>query len=73
MRHQRPGPQTGITTGFGTVVVESADSFTLANQTLVFGEPGLRYCLLLIGQGALHNPETLEATILVVGNGVVAG
>jgi hypothetical protein len=68
MRHQGPAPQTRIGT-----VVESAGSFPLANQTLVIGEPGLRYRLSLTGQGALRYPETLEATILVVGNGVIAG
>jgi hypothetical protein len=66
-------PQTGIATGFGTLEIDSSEPFALNGESLVIGEPGLRYRLTLTGQGILHNPETLEATILVAGNGILAG
>lgn len=65
-------PQSGIAIGFGALALDTTESFALNGESLVIGEPGLRYRVTLTGQGALHNPETLEATILVAGNGVVA-
>jgi hypothetical protein len=65
-------PQTGMATGFGALEIDTTEPFQLNGESLVIGEPGLRYRVTLTGQGQLHNPETLEATILVAGNGVVA-
>jgi hypothetical protein len=63
-------PQTGIATGFGALEIDTTEPFQLNGESLVIGESGLRYRVTLTGQGQLHNPETLEATILVAGNGV---
>ena len=65
-------PQTGIAIGFGVLEIDTTEPFQLNGESLAIGEPGLRYRVTLTGQGQLHNPETLEATILVAGNGVVA-
>ena len=62
-------PQQGIAQGVGDLVLNTAESFTLGGQSGVFA-PGTRLRLSFTGQGMLNDPETLEATILIAGNGV---
>jgi hypothetical protein len=62
-------PQQGIAQGVGDLVLNTVESMPLIGSLSSFA-PGIRLRLSFTGQGTLHVPETLEATILVAGNGV---
>lgn len=65
-------PQQGIATGNGTMQIDSTEPFTLGESTQTIASPGTSYRLWFTGQGTLRDPATLDAFILVAGNGVVA-
>jgi hypothetical protein len=66
-------PQQGIVTGNGTMSVDATEAFALGDTSITISAPGTRYRLWFTGQGTLRDPATLDAFLLIAGNGVVAG
>lgn len=66
-------PQQGIANAAGTMTVDTTGAFTLGDREVTIAAPGTQYRLWFTGQGTLRDPATLDAFILVAGNGVVAG
>ena len=66
-------PQQGIATGNGTMAVATTEPFTLGESTQAIGAPGTTWRIEFTGQGTLRDPATLDAFVLVAGNGVLAG
>jgi hypothetical protein len=64
-------PQQGIATGYGDISLDTTDPFEIDGQSHVIARTGARFRLSFTGQGALLDPETLEAVILIAGNGVL--
>lgn len=65
-------PQQGLVNGNGTMTVDSTSAFTLGDSPVTFSAPGTQYRLWFTGQGTLRDPATLDAFLLIAGNGVVA-
>jgi hypothetical protein len=66
-------PQVGIASGNGTLTIDTTTPFTLGDTEITIAAPGTRYRLWFTGQATLEDPATLQAFVLVAGNGVVAG
>lgn len=66
-------PQQGIANAAGTLTIDSTSPFTLGDREITIAAPGTQYRLWFTGQGTLRDPATLDAFVLIAGNGVAAG
>jgi hypothetical protein len=66
-------PQQGIVNGNGTMTIDSTAPFTLGETSVTIAAPGSQYRLWFTGQGTLQDPATLDAFLLIAGNGIVSG
>lgn len=66
-------PQTGLTNGYGDLILETAEPFSIGDVSFQFrtGEPLSR--LNYTGQGTLLDPELPESMIYVAGNASSVG
>jgi hypothetical protein len=66
-------PQTGLATGYGDLMLETAETFSIGDVSFQFrtGEPLSR--LGYTGQGTLLDPELPESMIAVVGHAASVG